>query len=216
METSKRTCDSTNNEQGKTMPDEDKLESSCGKERAFLAAFAETGVVSYACAAAGCSRQSVYRWRKADPQFEEQFQEAKTVGVELLEFEARRRAKDGVRRVKFYNGKPLRWKNPETGEEEVYVEHEYSDVLLMFLLKAAKPEVYRDDYRIDMKAEVANETKIDYGRMLPTPEAVRTRILALADDIRAREAKTVDDIRAQVEKAKQAHGPTFNRNINTQ
>jgi len=36
----------------------------------------------------------------------------------------------------------LTWKNPETGEVEPYLEHQYSDTLLIFLLKGKMPHIY--------------------------------------------------------------------------
>lgn len=56
-----------------------------------------------------------------------------------LEDEALRRAKDGLRRLKFgKDGLPLN--DPETNKP--YTEYEYSDTLLMFLLKGLLPEKY--------------------------------------------------------------------------
>ena len=63
------------------------------------------------------------------------------MATEVLEAEARRRAVTGVRRLKFDKGQAII--DPETGEP--YVELDYSDVLLIFLLKARAPEKYREN-----------------------------------------------------------------------
>ena len=53
-----------------------------------------------------------------------------------------RRAKDGLVKYKFKrDGTPL--EHPVTGEP--YYELEYSDTLLIFLLKAARPHKFRDN-----------------------------------------------------------------------
>lgn len=133
-------------------------------QRAFLAAYAETGCVSRACKAADVGRRSHYRWLAESEAYKAAFAEADDVATEALEAEARRRALDGVRRHKFDRGRPImvpcRPGDPdgrcveqaEDGSEvwaKPYVEHEYSDTLLIFLLKGKRPEVYRD--RVEAK-----------------------------------------------------------------
>ena len=54
------------------------------------------------------------------------------MGADMLEDEAVRRAKDGVERPVYQGGKLV-------GHVQ-----EYSDTLLIFLLKGARPEKYRD------------------------------------------------------------------------
>lgn len=123
--------------------------------KAFLAALAESGNVRFACEAADVSRATVYALRSADEAFAAEWAQAQEEAADLLELEARRRAYEGLRRVKFDRGRPimvpaigadgLAMRN-DAGEIEMipYVEHEYSDTLMIFLLKGARPEVYRD------------------------------------------------------------------------
>jgi hypothetical protein len=60
---------------------------------------------------------------------------AKEMAADRLEEEAWRRAVDGVDEpVGFYRGKPSAWVK------------RYSDTLLIFLLKALRPEKYRERY----------------------------------------------------------------------
>ena len=110
------------------------------KRRAFLGAFAQTGNVTRAAEMAGVDRSMHYLWL-SDALYAAAFERAKDEAADHLETEARRRAVEGLRRLKFNrNGEPL--KDPETGQP--YVEHEYSDTLLIFLLKGARPETYKD------------------------------------------------------------------------
>jgi hypothetical protein len=114
------------------------------KKAAFLAAFAECGNISRASELAEVNRHQHSRWMKADQGYCDGFGRAVDKAVDTLAEEARRRAVDGLRRVKFYQGKPII--DPETGKP--YFEHEYSDVLLMFMLKAMRPETFRDNVHI--------------------------------------------------------------------
>lgn len=119
-------------------------------QKAFLAAYAECGNITLAAKMAKIDRTQHYRWL-ADPDYASQFQDAEEQAVEMLEKEARRRAIEGLRKKKFdKNGQPVI--DPETGEQ--YVEHEYSDSLLIFLLKGARPEKYRDRHEIRANVNV--------------------------------------------------------------
>src|ERR1700733_4143673 len=84
------------------------------KRRAFLAAIAAGNSVSAACHAAGLSRSVAYSWRDCDGNFADAWGEALECGTERLEDEAVRRALES------------------------------SDTMLIFLLKARKPAVYRE------------------------------------------------------------------------
>jgi hypothetical protein len=101
--------------------------------KAFLEALAKTCNVKMSCAAAGIDRRTAYRHRGADEEFAELWDDAVDDGVDMLAAEARRRAA-GYRRDILYKGKKI-------AEEMIY-----SDLLLMFLLKAHRPEQFRDNY----------------------------------------------------------------------
>jgi hypothetical protein len=116
------------------------------KKRAWLAAYAKCGVVRQSCAAADVSHGAYYGWLKDDPQFAEAVRYAKEEFIERLEMEADRRAVEGIPKLKFHNGKPVI--DPRTGEP--YVEREYSDLLLIFLLKSLRPDVYRERHVVSL------------------------------------------------------------------
>jgi len=122
----------------------------------FLAAYAESGNISAASRTTGISRESHYRWLEEDD-YPLAFQYANDIAVDALEEEARRRAHKGLQRQKFHQGMPIMTEcepNDPQGHEvewrgemtwvKPYIEHEYSDTLLIFLLKAKRPDVFRD------------------------------------------------------------------------
>lgn len=102
----------------------------------FLAAFADAGTVTTACQIAGVSRQTHYNWLAEDPDYAEAFAEAREQLVESLESEAVRRAREGVAEPVFQGG------------QQVGTVRKYSDTLLIFLLKANRPDKYRDEVRV--------------------------------------------------------------------
>ena len=89
----------------------------------------------------------MYHYRNTVPAFAKAWEEAMDVSCDLLEEEARRRAYEGLERKKFNrSGKPI--KDPATRRQ--YVEREYSDTLLIFLLKAHRPDKYRENFRHEL------------------------------------------------------------------
>ena len=108
------------------------------KKRAFLAAYAECGTVTRAAEIAGIDRQTYYDWSKSDPEFVKAAEAAYDMAGERLEQEARRRAVEGVQKPVWYQGR------------ECGVVTEYSDTLLIFLLKGAKPDKYQERVRNDV------------------------------------------------------------------
>ncbi len=100
------------------------------RRKLFLSALRETAMVAAASRAAGSATGSFYNWRYADEGFAADWDRALAIGVSTLEDEAIRRARDGVPTPVFFGGK------------QVATVRRYSDRLLMFLLKAHKPEIY--------------------------------------------------------------------------
>lgn len=112
-------------------------------EPRFFGALRNSGNVRAACLAAGVTRSAAYKARATSALFRAAWTEALEDGVDVLEAEARRRAMSG------------------------------SDQLLMFLLKAHRPGVYREDR--------ARERSED-----DTVAEARAGVIDLADAIRAR------------------------------
>jgi len=104
------------------------------KREKFLEYLRQTCNVTKACELSRISRRSAYEWRADDESFRADWQKALEIATDLLEDEAVRRAKDGVDRPVYQGG------------ELVGHVREYSDTLLIFLLKGAKPEKYRERF----------------------------------------------------------------------
>jgi hypothetical protein len=112
----------------------------------FLVLYSQSGYVAQAANEAGLPLRTLYNHLKSDAEFKEEMSQARKESVLKLEDEARRRAMDGVLVPKTVAGKQV-------------MVREYSDTLLIFLLKGNKPEKYRD--RVDHKASVQVSTDVD-------------------------------------------------------
>ena len=110
----------------------------------FLAALALSGNVSAAAKDSGVSRATAYRTRRQDREFFATWDKTVEEAVDALELEARRRAVEGVERPIVKNG------------VVVATVRDYSDVLLMFLLRAHRPRKYRE--RTPLPVEVKEQT----------------------------------------------------------
>ena len=108
------------------------------KEQEFLDALADTCNVRHACSVADIARSSAYLWRQEDAEFAKRWDKAVEIGAEALEDEAVRRAREGWEEPIYYHG---------TACGTV---RKYSDTLLIFLLKGAKPEKYRENAKIEV------------------------------------------------------------------
>ena len=111
------------------------------KKKGFLKAFAELGVVTRAAIAASINRSTHYGWLKGDEEYAEAFEHAKEDAADSLEAEAWRRAVEGVE-------EPVGWFRGVPGGTV----RRYSDTLLIFLLKGARPQKYRESAKQDPTA----------------------------------------------------------------
>lgn len=102
------------------------------KRAAFLESLKETCNITKACELSGLARRSAYDWREDDEDFAADWQKALDVAADLLEEEAVRRAKEGTCKPVYQGGQLV-------GHIQ-----EYSDTLMIFLLKGAKPKKYMD------------------------------------------------------------------------
>jgi hypothetical protein len=109
------------------------LQQKKAKQGRFLDSFLDTANVSRSCTVAGIHRQTHYDWMRDDPEYAVAFREAEEHAADLLEAEARRRAIEGVE-------EPAGWYQGKPGGTVT----RYSDTLLIFLLKGARPEKYRE------------------------------------------------------------------------
>jgi len=110
--------------------------------RRFIDRLANTANVSVACAHSRMSRGFAYKWREEDSDFAEDWNKALNMGLAAAEDELVRRAVAGVREPVYYQG------------ARIGTMKRYSDILLMFLLKAHNPEKYRERAEITHSGEL--------------------------------------------------------------
>lgn len=123
----------------------------------FLRALRLSGNIKLSCQAAGVGRAWIYKYKNSHPAFAAQWEDAEADAIDVLEAEARRRALTT------------------------------SDLLLIFLLKARKPEMYRERYdvRVDTNAQPAQHLHL-HGENLAQEfaEYVEARRIGMAGQYR--------------------------------
>ena len=120
------------------------------KKAQFLDALAQTGNVRQAAKAVGFSANRFYVHRRQDPPFAAAWEEAMQHAMDIvLEPEAIRRAVEGVEKAVYYQGEP------------VGTVREYSDTLLIFLLKGGKPDKYKDRREVFHRGTIALLEKLE-------------------------------------------------------
>jgi len=127
-------------------------------KHAFLSAYAEWANVSYACKVAGVARANIYHWQEHDPEFALAFQQANDAATERLEREAWRRAVEGspYERTSYWHGEPV-------GTDRKI---EYSDQLMMLLLRARRPDTYREKVDVAVSQVVKTIAGVDPASVL--------------------------------------------------
>lgn len=108
----------------------------------FLASFARTGLVSYACEDAGIGRTTAYQARQRDEAFALAWADTEQQVTETMERELYRRAVEGVDKPVYQGGK------------RVGTIREYSDTLLIVGLKARAPDRYRENFKVEHTGNV--------------------------------------------------------------
>lgn len=134
------------------------------KKEAFLKSYKVTGNVTLSARDIKVHRSTIYKWLESDHNFKEKYENAQQEALDLIEQEAIRRATTGVEKIKFYKGKPImvpvlkddgtpvldKNNNPVM---RPYTEHEYSDTLMIFMLKSLRPEKYRERSSVDLTSD---------------------------------------------------------------
>ena len=143
----------------------------------FVPAIADSGNINAACEAARLSRAAMYEWRADDPSFAAEWDAALELGLDSLEDELMRRAKDGTLRPVFQGG------------ELVGQIREYSDTLGIFMLKSRRRQVYGDRQVVERR--ISLEAKIT----AMSPEERRQRLI----ELQAKAALLIDGEAVEVE-----------------
>ncbi|SFW16265.1 hypothetical protein [Chitinophaga sancti] len=117
-----------------------------------LAAYEACGNITEACKKSKIARRTFYNWldesKPDNKYFIDGFKAVSKMAIGVLEDEANRRAVKGVKKGIYYKGKRVAWVQ------------EYSDTLLIVLLKAHAPEKYKD--------RTSNEHSGPNGGPIPT------------------------------------------------
>lgn len=138
------------------------------KKVKFLKALAKSANVTIAADSVKISRRTLYDHYKNDLEFAQAWDEALAIAVDRLEHRAHQRAFDGTDKPLTYKGEITRDKDgqPVTIKE-------YSDTLTIFLLKAHRPEKYRDNTNVNVSGTLTLEALVGaaVAPALPTVEA---------------------------------------------
>jgi hypothetical protein len=103
------------------------------QQEKYLEGLRQFGTLVHACQLAHVSPHTIYSWREHDPDFSLRENEAQEGLTQDLEREALRRASEGYLRPVFQRGQLI-------GHERCY-----SDSLLAMMLKARRPDRYREN-----------------------------------------------------------------------
>lgn len=134
------------------------LAQSARAKHAFLESYRQWANISYACEQAHVPRRNIYEWQEHDPEFLAAFRLAGEAATERLEKEAWRRGVEGspYTRTSYWHGEPV-------GTD---AKIEYSDQLLMLLLRARKPDTYREKLDVTVAQIVKTIAGIDPASVL--------------------------------------------------
>lgn len=132
---------------------------------AFLEALERGETVVASIALAGWNTKHCYKTRHANAEFAKAWDTAENAGADLLIAEAQRRAVRGVDKTIFYKGVPIG------------IETNYSDMLLMFLIKKRRPYDYDDGMR---RAKAEREWRKEDGDVSVTPVTLQEIGAAIA------------------------------------
>ena len=109
-----------------------------GWKARFLTSLSKTGNVKESCEIAGVNRQYAYEVREKDPAFAQEWASALADAADVLEREAVRRGMEGYDEPVYYLG------------QVVGTVRKYSDQILILLLKAAKPDKFRENIKQEL------------------------------------------------------------------
>lgn len=123
------------------------------KER-FLELYMQCGHVTRTCQILGLIPRTVYRWKQTDIQFADDWAMADRVALSILEDAAIERAVHGIQKPVYQGGKLCGYVT------------EFSDQLLIVLLKARDPKKYRENTRTELTGAdgkpLVNDMKITH------------------------------------------------------
>lgn len=172
----------------------------------ILRMVAATGDARFSATAVGKSEEWLEQELAENPKFAAAYKTATEIVPLRLEWKAYQLAVHGTRK-KLYNrsGDPVI--DPRTGKQAV--EHKTHDRLMMFMLKAMRPDKYKSDtnnYRVNIRASGKNAFIIndELRALAADPEIAR-----LMDELRNRASKMSVESGDGAGAAKVRHGPAL-------
>jgi len=130
------------------------------RKETMLKYLAEGWSIRHACEKSGCTPPTLRQYREADPEFDEQCSEAIEMGTDALEDTALMRARFGTDKPVYYQG------------EECGHIREYSDTLLIFLLKARRPEKFSERIRQTLENPDGSAVQFTFNTGGSAPEKI--------------------------------------------
>lgn len=135
------------------------------KQKKFLKAYGECGVVKYACKFAGIHRTTYYVWRDRDENFKACLPDAEADAGDTLEYAAYLQGVEGVSEPLVSMGQPVYEQTPMLDESgnpmldgrgkpimkrgKLLTVKKYSPQLLIKLLQARMPEKYKEKASVE-------------------------------------------------------------------
>lgn len=139
-------------------------------KQAYIDALSRSGIVATAMRVAGIGRRNLQDWLAKDEEFAQGVEDAMLNAADLIEEAAFGRAVNGVERERVIG----------SGDSARYItEVVYSDALLQFLLKGAKPEKYAERTKSEISGPGGKAVEL-------TDTAVAARITALLEAAKGR------------------------------
>lgn len=140
----------------------------------MLIALTATPIIVAACEAAEITRRTLYNWLKSDDEdFKAAYKEARELGINVAEDEAWKRATLGtVEDV--YGSLGQNQGTGVVGQRRVK-----SDTMMIFMLKGAAPETYRE--RFEHSGPQGGPIELNLSRL--SPEELLARHKALAEAV---------------------------------
>jgi hypothetical protein len=147
------------------------------KKRAFLTAYAKRGTVLGAATATKIARRSHYEWLREDAEYAAAFETANEEFIEALEASVIESATNGIEEPVIYQGQlcfePLRDAKGEIKRDAAgkpkysktpLTIRKRSDVAAFFMLKAKRPNVYREHSSVEVTGSLDIVTRLNAGR----------------------------------------------------
>lgn len=178
------------------------------KRDLFFTELARHGRITEAATASGLDRSHAYKLRDSDPEFADRWAKALDAYADVLEAAAHRRAVEGTKKAIVHqgqlsyvyqlgpDGRPLKDDDgnyildlDENGKPKFLYEKQYSDSLLLAMLKAKRKREYGDASKVEITGADGGPVAIE-----ETPTQLARKIaFALALGLRAAKEQPADD-----------------------